>query len=144
MIWSETEQGLAITAGNLATCRPLLRLTVEKFNTWTGRSTRNYSRGSEISLQQRSTIRHIFTPNTLRRKFFRAPSFSKEIEVHTDVNVHREKSNVAEAYTDVHASSAPKKKSSSAWLDSTVASRVGDSDDDFPERSKQGTYYNAV
>ncbi|GME36641.1 putative integral membrane protein [Neofusicoccum parvum] len=57
-IWSDTEQGLAITAGSLATLRPLFRMVTASFNSYgTGRNTpsHNLTPGG-ISNKQQKTV----------------------------------------------------------------------------------------
>ena len=142
VIWSETEQGLAIAAGNLATCRPLFRLAVEKVSSWTGRS-RSYSRTSDHSTTQRSSIKIRLVPQSFRRGPFRKRSYSRDINVHTDVDVQREKMSVAEAYTNLQPAGPAKKKPASAWLESTIASR-DESESDLSLRNKPGFGFNAV
>jgi hypothetical protein len=89
------------------------------------------------------------TPGSIQRRIFGKWSFSREIEVQTDVDVSsREKSSVAEAYSKLQPSTGPRKKVSSAWLDSTMADSTMeskcDSDDEFHVGNRDDTYCHAV
>jgi hypothetical protein len=125
VIWSETERGLAITAGNLATLRPLFRLTIDKIHSWTGKL-RSTSEGSGNEGVPKSSNKRNLTLHSSRRNLYRKRSFSRDIEVHTDVDVHREKAITASfiAAPSIPTSSKNNKhRNQAAWLDSTVASK---------------------
>jgi hypothetical protein len=143
VIWSETERGLAITAGNLATLRPLFRLTIDKIHSWTGKL-RSTSEGSGNEGVPKSSNKRNLTLHSSRRNLYRKRSFSRDIEVHTDVDVHREKAIIASfiAAPSIPTSSKKNKhRNQAAWLDSTVASKRGSEDDDeFYTKEKSDTF----
>lgn len=88
------------------------------------------------------------TPHSSRRNLFRKRSFSREIEVHTDVDVHREDNNMASAVGGAQIPMSPTKPNKpwnkGAWLDSSFASRGGDDDDFYPPKEKSSAFYNPV
>lgn len=73
-IWSQTEQGLAISAGSLATLQPLLRIALDKIgssrNSKTGPASgtiRTFGQGSRKSSTSRRTPRSVFSLSTFTR-----------------------------------------------------------------------------
>jgi hypothetical protein len=67
--------------------------------------------------------------------------------VHTDVDVHRENNNTASVVGAAQVPTSPtrnKHRNQGAWLESTLASKGGDDDDEFYGKEKSATFYNAV
>ncbi|KIW06450.1 uncharacterized protein PV09_02894 [Verruconis gallopava] len=138
VIWSELEQGLAVTAGNLATLRPLFSLFLDKLNAWTGGSISRTFGGSKTG-GTRLSHRIQLTPQSSSRDLFRKRSFSRDIEVQTNVDVHREKTTAA----DVNSPTSPKRGYQEAWLEGPFPSRGG-SEEVYYVKSPAVASYNAV